>query len=891
ASIPAQPHNRTVASNNVTLVYSTSSASSDNSTHISCVLYEAEVLGPNHRTYVWDMVSCREFHITARSNTGATRSANSDYIDNEDYTMFTIFDAVSKPPKTDYLNYMSDHYDMTRIAILSADLLKNLAERMYPFMADYTGIVQPWEYRSGISVEKWTVVFIGTLIGLMVVTAVVERFLVEDIWRADVLTLIENSTKEYTSKKQWKKHYPEWSVVQCQLRVEIVVINPAAPLINQAVDFDYPITSLLFAAVGDDNLRYFSLFQTSLTTIVALFTLPPLPTLLILSFNHPLRLSQVMTIYFLSTQFTGLIGIFTIILNLLYSFGLGLILNIIIQLLRGKNLRLRIAGTSSILSLLSEWKVANFTNGCNKISLILLSLTVLVVAGNAIPFIINTGMKASESSIIRLPTDFWKYGIKYECYFYRRLNSSDLLKEMFLEEEVGRKRKNSLFDADFSFLSETKPVAVIGANTNYNTALPIPNPPPGTVSLTRLLNIFSEDNTPTCDPTSPKCEITSMRTTFAPWTNPSFLSNISWKVIYNDHEGNPIIIANVSDSPGSRNVIDSHFVVERPTTVISGYTETNGISVMVAVTTASFQTQFDPDPEKGLNSFHHGAIFTIRSEEPLYTSIYNALKASIPAQPHNRTVASNNVTLVYSTSSASSDNSTHISCVLYEAEVLEPDQPTHVRDMVSCREFHITARSNTGATRSENSDYIDYGFYTMFTIFDSTSISQRVLGHSYNRVHLENVTEVAIQSADLLKNLTERMYPFMANYTGIVQPWEHRSGISVEKWTVVFIGTLIGLVVVTAVVERFLVEDIWRADVLTLIENSTKEYTSKKKQWEKRYGRWSVVQVDGSHQVKLWGKTIWLEAESESQSMIERSSTLTQEDEHITKIDNMCRVP
>ncbi|KAF9154500.1 hypothetical protein BG015_000787 [Linnemannia schmuckeri] len=578
-----------------------------------------------------------------------------------------------------------------------------------------------------------------------------------------------------------------------------------------------------------------------------------------------------MAVYFIPFQLTGVIGLLGTILNALYFFALGLLLNIIIQRTRGNDLRLRIAGSSSFFSLWSELRAADTDQHTDR-WLILAGLLFLVLAGNAIAFIVNTGIKATTLGVVRYPAASWRFGSFAQMgstnpghIIQNRLNSDDLLTALYLYI-AQRKPFLSYSGADFNVLSEATSVAVIGVNTNYDNALPITNPAPGTVSLTRLLYTFSKNDTPSCDQTSPSCEITSMRTTLAPWADLSYLFDPPWKVIYNNHEGKPITIANVSSPVGTGNAFRDEYIAERPTTFIAGYTEANGISVMVAITTASFQTKFSSDDQYGLTLFLYAAMGTIQSKEPLYTSIYSALNASVAAQPQNRTTASNNVTLVYNTPSATSDNSTHISCVLYEANMLRPDKPKRVQNMVSCRELHISARSNTGATPAvgDSNDYNGLQDYSMLLIFNATSPSQMTLGFGDNTIRAENVTEVAMQTADLLTNLTERMYPFMANFTGVAQPWEYKQGISMEQWSLVFIGALIGVVLITVVAEWLLVEDIWRADVLTLIENTTKEYLSKKR-WKRRYAEWSIAQENGSYQVRLRGEAIRLEEESERQ--------------------------
>ncbi|KAF9999930.1 hypothetical protein BGZ79_006472 [Entomortierella chlamydospora] len=307
-----------------------------------------------------------------------------------------------------------------------------------------------------------------------------------------------------------------------------------------------------------------------------------------------------MTVYFVTFSLTGAIGLLGTVLNVLYFFAVGLLLNIIIQRTRGRDLRLRIAGSSSFFSLLSELWAAD-TGHHNGRYLILVGLLLLVLAGNVIPFIINTGIKATTLGVVRYPTASWRFNSIAQLgstdpghIIQNRLNSDDLLSTLYLYI-AQRNPFLSYSGADFNVLSEATPVAVIGANTNYDSALPITNPTPGTVSLTRLLYTFSKSDTPSCDQTSPNCELTSMRTTLAPWADPSYLFNTPWKVIYNSHEGNPITIANVSSPVGTANAYRKNYIAERPTTFIAGYTEANGISVMVAITTASFQTEFSSD--------------------------------------------------------------------------------------------------------------------------------------------------------------------------------------------------------------------------------------------------------------------------------------------------------
>ncbi|KAF9343719.1 hypothetical protein BGX26_005307, partial [Mortierella sp. AD094] len=433
--------------------------------------------------------------------------------------------------------------------------------------------------------------------------------------------------------------------------------------------------------------------------------------------------------YFVAFKLTGVIGHIGTILNALCFFAVGLLLNIIIQRTRGADLRLRIAGANSFFTLWSELRATKTPPPADR-ALIQIGLLFLVLAGDAIPFIVNTGIKATTTGIVRHPTaprrfsDFAMTSSTDPGHIIQsRLNSSYLLTELYMD--VVERWTYSTYSGQIS------------------SALPFGHPTPGTVSLTRQLYTFSKNATPSCDQTSPNCELSSMRTTLAPWANPSYLFDTPWNVVYNDHEGNPITIANVSSAVGTGNALRDSYIAERPTTFIAGYTEANGISVMVALTTASFQTEFSTN-YYGNSTFIWAAADTIRSLEPLYSSIYYALNASVSAQLQNGTTASNSVTLVYNTPSATSDNSTHIICVLYEANSQQPDQPNQIQYMVSCRELHISVMSNTGATRAEgdDNDYIPRQDYAMLLIFNATSPSQINLNN--NEILYENVTEVAM---------------------------------------------------------------------------------------------------------------------------------------------------
>ncbi|KAF9299810.1 hypothetical protein BGZ91_009960, partial [Linnemannia elongata] len=115
-----------------------------------------------------------------------------------------------------------------------------------------------------------------------------------------------------------------------------------------------------------------------------------------------------MVVYFVAFKVTGVIGLIGTILGALYTFAVGLLLNFIIQRTRGSDLRLRIANSGGFFTLLREhyasaenrWSPAHRT-------WILFGFMLLVLAGNAIPFIVTTGIKANMG-IRRQPFVNWK---------------------------------------------------------------------------------------------------------------------------------------------------------------------------------------------------------------------------------------------------------------------------------------------------------------------------------------------------------------------------------------------------------------------------------------------------------------------------------------------------
>ncbi|KAK3830361.1 MAG: hypothetical protein J3R72DRAFT_258131 [Linnemannia gamsii] len=303
-----------------------------------------------------------------------------------------------------------------------------------------------------------------------------------------------------------------------------------------------------------------------------------------------------MVVYFVAFKVTGVIGLIGTILGALYTFAVGLLLNFVIQRARGSDLRLRIANSGGFFTLLREHYASgqSWSSPSHRTS-ILFGFMLLVLAGNAIPFIVTTGIKANMG-IRRQPSVPWK-NTRNAIYNYldigqimqTRQNSSDLLTALYNAHNPTY--RSTYPGVDFKILSKATPTTIYGVNTNYVGPVAFEHPTPGTISLTRQLYTFSKDVSPSCEPTSKNCELTSMRTTLAPWADYGSIFDTPWVVTYNDHQGIPTTIANLSSAIGLGNSDRHGYIAERPTTFISGYTESNGVSVMAAFTTASFSTR------------------------------------------------------------------------------------------------------------------------------------------------------------------------------------------------------------------------------------------------------------------------------------------------------------
>lgn len=229
-----------------------------------------------------------------------------------------------------------------------------------------------------------------------------------------------------------------------------------------------------------------------------------------------------MVVYFVPTRVTGIIGIFTSILSALYTFVVGLILNFIIQRTRGSDLRIRMATRGGSTTLLREYYAAGRRMWGGRHA-ILFAILIVTFSGNAIPFIVNTGIKAGmgmvpEGSLRNwIPKMYQTQGSG--LIFLSRQNSTDFLTSFFNDY------RSAIYDDDFYYkyprveykvLSEAKVATISNVNVRYEGAVPPNQPVPGTISLTRQLSTFAQNDTPSCEAKSTNCELMSMKTTISP---------------------------------------------------------------------------------------------------------------------------------------------------------------------------------------------------------------------------------------------------------------------------------------------------------------------------------------------------------------------------------------
>ena len=110
--------------------------------------------------------------------------------------------------------------------------------------------------------------------------------------------------------------------------------------------------------------------------------------------------------------------------------------------------------------------------------------------------------------------------------------------------------------------------------------------------------------------------------------------------------------------------------------------------------------------------------------------------------------------------------------------------------------------------------------YIMFRIYNAMAPNQ-VSIEDIDSESGENITAVALDMAEFLYNVTERIYSFTSMSLVQVQVFDLKEGISFEQWSLVFIGALVGIVVLVYGLDWWLVDEVYKADVFTLIETTT----------------------------------------------------------------------
>ena len=168
--------------------------------------------------------------------------------------------------------------------------------------------------------------------------------------------------------------------------------------------------------------------------------------------------------------------------------------------------------------------------------------------------------------------------------------------------------------------------------------------------------------------------------------------------------------------------------------------------------------------------------------------------------------------------------------------------------------------TSKGATRNETTNN---GLHSKMLKIYSAEAPNQVDIIALEHVKEPNNSAVALQVADLLYNITQQLYPPMTTFEGVAQPFVSKKGISLESWSVLFIGILIGVVFVMYVIDWIWVDTVSKTDVLTLIENATDasvlaRQRNKKNRMKKRtHASWSLEKnINQEYRVLLRGQRI-----------------------------------
>ncbi|KAF9570312.1 hypothetical protein EC968_001977 [Mortierella alpina] len=585
-----------------------------------------------------------------------------------------------------------------------------------------------------------------------------------------------------------------------------------------------------------------------------------------------------MPTYFVPFQYTGVIGLISAVLAGLYTYGISLLFNFAIQHSKQSDLRLRIANTYGILGLVKE--IANSGKGPhhNKAA-ILCTILFLTLAGKSLSFIVTTGIKASTGiqlgALQTLETRLGSSSLEVTS----RGDSVSLLQAIydFQTKSVGNR-------VNFEVLADSTPIRVAEVGTSNTGQRQDSFGPgiPGTFSFVRRMYRF-EASTTFCEKTS-RCKLKVANTTLSELSSPATMLDAPFSVWYlnaDEEVGATRFDVAPPVRVGAQVIVDtdSEYLAERPHTVIQSYTDVDGTSVYVAVTTASFQLQV---PETG-KRFANAAQQLIGSSNPLYPTIFTALNASMPA---DRSAPFNSgAILVLNNPTVATNNLTQVLCIghrgrHFSTDNHNPDQP---ENMISCRETRITVMANKAfKARVKPEDppsaepnpektvdpddpragyHEDLEFPYKATILLTMYNSQAPTMMTLKDIVIGNLTIDSLDAIDqgmpaLLKDIADRVAPRNSEFMAKVVPYTTVPGILVELWAIVFIAIVVLIVVVLFALDRWMNDAVSRASVTTLIEHSTaqEELPAKGKttEWEETdYSPWALVKEGDVYHVTL----------------------------------------
>ncbi|KAG0271397.1 hypothetical protein BGZ95_000798 [Linnemannia exigua] len=516
------------------------------------------------------------------------------------------------------------------------------------------------------------------------------------------------------------------------------------------------------------------------------------------------------------------------------------------------DLRLRIAGSSGLYGLVNEI-LASKKRSVGSRTTILAMILLLTLAGKPISIIVTSGIKASLGPKYEAPVSFVAKAPEFQkLNLPTRGNSSSMLTSLYNWHQ-----KSDVQGTIFETLSNSSPGRIFDITNRYiGTESPSSPNIPGQFYLIRELYVFSNpDVDPSCDPTSPNCSLMSLRTNISEFADLGRVFDAPITVRFNGES-----ILYVQPARATANLYHEDFLAERPVTEISASFDVDiGTSGYVAVTTASFQTRLSTSQD-----LVNAAQALIGSANPIYPSIFIALNASAFTPPLISFRASTKATLVYNSPTPKSDNTSLVHCVGYEASRFISDHSIHAENMISCREIRFSVWTNTGSISSFDSDNDQTGRTHIFSIYNAMAPTLTELNITDENPGVESLDAIAQEMSVLSKEISDRLYPLNSKVSGRVTSYSYVEGIVFELWSLIFIGAVLVIVLVIALMDIILNDAITKADLATLIENTTEAHemseSGKNIDWKKsEYPPWALVKNGKFFHMTLRQKRIELE--------------------------------